>query len=45
MRVAIIPACGDSKRMPRKNIKEFIVKSIIAWVNLAAQKSDLWLIK
>jgi CMP-N-acetylneuraminic acid synthetase len=44
MKLATIPVC-ESKRIPRKNIKEFIVKSIIAWVNLAAQKNGLWLIK
>ena len=42
MRVAIIPARGGSKRIPRKNIKEFNGKPIIAWVNLAAQKSGLF---
>ena len=45
MKLAIIPARVSSTRIPRKNIKEFIVKSIIAWVNLAAQKNGLWLIK
>ena len=42
MRVAIIPARGGSKRIPRKNIKEFNGKPIIAWVILAAQKSGLF---
>lgn len=31
MRVAIIPARGGSKRIPRKNIKEFCGKPMIAW--------------
>ena len=42
MRVAIIPARGGSKRIPRKNIKEFNGKPIIAWAILAAQKSELF---
>ena len=42
MRVAIIPARGGSKRIPRKNIKEFNDKPIIAWAILAAQKSGLF---
>jgi len=31
MRVAIIPARGGSQRIPRKNIKPFCGKPIIAW--------------
>ncbi len=31
MRVAIIPARGGSKRIPRKNIKDFCGKPMIAW--------------
>ena len=31
MKVAIIPARGGSKRIPRKNIKDFCGKPIIAW--------------
>jgi len=31
MRLAVIPARGGSKRIPRKNIKEFSGKPIIAW--------------
>jgi pseudaminic acid cytidylyltransferase len=42
MRIAIIPARGGSKRIPRKNIKEFNGKPIIAWAILAAQKSGLF---
>lgn len=37
--VAIIPARGGSKRIPRKNIKEFCGKPMIAWSIEAAQKS------
>ncbi|HZJ96523.1 MAG TPA: pseudaminic acid cytidylyltransferase [Oligella sp.] len=40
MRVAIIPARGGSKRIPRKNIKEFCGKPMIAWSIEAAQKSN-----
>lgn len=39
MNVAIIPARGGSKRIPRKNIKEFCGKPIIAWSIEAAQRS------
>lgn len=37
--VAIIPARGGSKRIPRKNIKEFCGKPMIAWSIDAARKS------
>lgn len=36
-RVAIIPARGGSKRIPRKNIKEFCGKPMIAWSIEAAK--------
>lgn len=39
MRVAIIPARAGSKRIPRKNIKAFSGRPMIAWSILAAQKS------
>lgn len=39
MRLAIIPARGGSKRIPRKNIKPFGGKPMIAWSIEAAQKS------
>ena len=39
MRVAIIPARGGSKRIPRKNIREFCGKPIIAWSIEAALES------
>jgi pseudaminic acid cytidylyltransferase len=31
MNIAVIPARGGSKRIPRKNIKEFLGKPMIAW--------------
>ena len=39
MRIAVIPARGGSKRIPRKNIKEFCGKPIIAWSIETAIKS------
>lgn len=39
MTVAVIPARGGSKRIPRKNIKSFCGKPMIAWSILAAKKS------
>ncbi len=39
MKVAIIPARGGSKRIPRKNIKNFCGKPMIAWSIEAALKS------
>lgn len=39
MRLAVIPARGGSKRIPRKNIKEFCGKPIIAWSIETAIKS------
>jgi pseudaminic acid cytidylyltransferase len=40
--LAIIPARGGSKRIPRKNIKDFLGKPIIAYSIEAAQKSGLF---
>ncbi len=40
--IAIIPARGGSKRIPRKNIKDFLGKPIIAYSIEAALKSDLF---
>lgn len=40
MRVAIIPARGGSKRIPRKNIRDFCGKPIICWSIEMAQQSD-----
>ena len=42
MRVAIIPARGGSKRIPRKNIKEFCGKPMIAYAIEAAKQSELF---
>ena len=39
MRVAIIPARGGSKRIPRKNIKDFFGRPMIAWSIEAAKVS------
>lgn len=41
-KVAIIPARGGSKRIPRKNIKEFCGKPIIAYSVEAARESGLF---
>lgn len=41
-RIAIIPARGGSKRIPRKNIKEFCGKPILAYSIEAALKSKLF---
>lgn len=40
--IAIIPARGGSKRIPRKNIKEFLGKPIIAYSIQAAFDSNLF---
>jgi pseudaminic acid cytidylyltransferase len=40
--ICIIPARGGSKRIPRKNIKEFLGKPIIAYSIKAALDSDLF---
>lgn len=42
MRIAVIPARGGSKRIPRKNIKEFCGKPMIAWSIEAANSSGLF---
>lgn len=42
MNVAIIPARGGSKRIPRKNVKPFAGKPIIAYSIEAAQESGLF---
>lgn len=39
MRLAVIPARGGSKRIPRKNIKQFCGKPMIAWSIEAARQS------
>ncbi len=42
MYIAIIPARGGSKRIPRKNIKEFYGKPMITWSIEAAKNSGLF---
>jgi pseudaminic acid cytidylyltransferase len=42
MNIAIIPARGGSKRIPRKNIKEFCGKPMIAYAIIAAKESGLF---
>ena len=42
MNIAVIPARGGSKRIPRKNIREFCGKPIIAYSIEAAIKSKLF---
>ena len=42
MRLAIIPARGGSKRIPRKNIKDFNGKSMIGWSIEAALLSGVF---
>ncbi|MBT6938627.1 MAG: pseudaminic acid cytidylyltransferase, partial [Candidatus Marinimicrobia bacterium] len=42
MNVAIIPARGGSKRIPRKNIKQFCGKPMIAWPIEVAKQSKLF---
>lgn len=40
MKIAVIPARGGSKRIPRKNIKPFCGKPMIAWSIEAAHNSE-----
>ena len=40
--IAVIPARGGSKRIPRKNIKDFCGKPMIAWSIEAATASGLF---
>jgi N-acylneuraminate cytidylyltransferase len=42
VRIAVIPARGGSKRIPRKNVREFGGKPMIAWSIEAAQASKLF---
>lgn len=42
MNIAIIPARGGSKRIPRKNIRDFCGKPMIAWSVEAAHRSGLF---
>ena len=42
MTICIIPARGGSKRIPKKNIKKFFGRPMIAWSIEAAQKSKIF---
>lgn len=42
MTICVIPARGGSKRIPRKNIKEFCGKPMIQWALEAAQCSNIF---
>lgn len=42
MKIAVIPARGGSKRIPRKNIKPFVGKPMIAWAIEAAVDSRIF---
>ena len=42
MNIAIIPARGGSKRIPRKNIRIFAGRPMIAWAIEAARASNLF---
>jgi len=42
MKLAVIPARGGSKRIPRKNVREFCGQPLIAYSILAAKNSDLF---
>jgi pseudaminic acid cytidylyltransferase len=42
MTIAVIPARGGSKRIPRKNIKYFAGRPMIAWSIRVAQESELF---
>jgi N-acylneuraminate cytidylyltransferase len=42
MKIAIIPARGGSKRIPRKNIRSFGGQPMISWPIAAAQQSGLF---
>ena len=42
MNIAILPARGGSKRIPRKNIRDFCGRPMIAWPIAAARESGLF---
>lgn len=42
MRIAVIPARGGSKRIPRKNVKDFAGKPMVVWSIEAAISSGLF---
>lgn len=42
MKVAVIPARGGSKRIPRKNVKDFLGRPMLAYPIMAALRSGLF---
>lgn len=40
--IAVIPARGGSKRIPKKNITDFMGKPLMAWTIEAAQRSNIF---
>ena len=42
MKIAVIPARGGSKRIPRKNVRDFCGQPLIAYSILAAKNSNLF---
>jgi pseudaminic acid cytidylyltransferase len=42
MKIAVIPARGGSKRIPRKNVRDFCGKPMIAWAISVAKESNLF---
>jgi pseudaminic acid cytidylyltransferase len=42
MKIAVIPARGGSKRIPRKNIKDFCGRPMIGWAISTARESGLF---
>ena len=42
MNVAVIPARGGSKRIPRKNVRDFCGRPMLAWSIEAAQRSGIF---
>ena len=42
MTICVIPARGGSKRIPRKNIKDFYGKPMIQWSIEAAKESNIF---
>lgn len=42
MNILVIPARGGSKRIPKKNVRSFHGKPMIAWSILAAQRSQIF---
>ena len=42
MKIAVIPARGGSKRIPRKNVRSFCGKPMIAWSIAAARAAGVF---